>query len=228
MALFFAINYLLWINGIARTALLLRARFIFLIFGVAAVMGGLVLSKIKAFKRPELDIPWLAQTVLGLALVFLLMGAVLEFLFTNPLLPVTGWETAVDYSRRRLGVYQDALLAINQLPPESEVVMLWEARSYGCEVLCHPDPILDRFLHMTQFYEWDTETIVQHWRDEGITHVLLAQGGLDFLLAAAETNPIGGAIRPEDLAVLRALQRDHLTVVDAWAGAYVLYEVTEP
>ena len=225
MLFFLAVNYILWLNGVARTALLLRARFIFFIFGVTAVLGGLIIARFKTLRRPELNIPWLAQTIIALTMLLLLITQVVAFFEAAPLTAVVGLETKSEYATRRLGVYHAVIERINHLPPESEVVFLWETRTYGCDVVCHPDPILGQFLHMTQFDEYDAATMAEMWQSEGVTHVLLYQTGLDFLLEAADFNPIGGHIGPDDLAVLAELQKQHLTVVAEWSDVYVLYAV---
>ncbi len=225
LLLLFAINYLLWLNGLARTALLLRARFLFLIFGITAVLSGLTLAKLRQLKHPALDIRWLTQTVLSLTVVLLLVNQTLTFLQTNPLPVVVGLEEKERYVQRQIGVYDVVIReGVNQLPPEASVVMLWETRTYACAVTCHPDPILGRFLHLTQHLGYDATAIRRAWEAEGITHVLVYEGGLQFLLDAAATNPIGANIRAEDLAVLADLTTGQLQVVQQWPGAYSLYE----
>lgn len=226
--LIIAVNLLLWLNGLARTALLLRARFLFLIFGITAVLDGLILVRLRRFKTPQLDIPWLIQTVLALTLTLMLVSELLAFVAINPLPAILGLEDRSQYLTRRLGEYQTAIEeGVNELPSDSGVVFLWEPRTYDCadEVTCHPDLILGRFLHLTQGQELDAQEIIRKWQNEDISHVLLYQGGLDFMLAAAETNPIGGSIRDEDLQILKDLQDNHFKELGAWNDIYILYEI---
>ena len=228
MLLIIAVNLLLWLNGLARTALLLRARFLFLIFGVTAVLDGLILVRLRRFKTPQLDTPWLIQTVLGLTLILMLVSELLSFVVINPLPAILGKESRSHYLTRRLGEYQIAIEeGVNQLPPGSAVQFFWEPRTYDCaeQVVCHPDLILGEFLHLTQGLDYNTDEIVTEWQHQGITHVLLYQGGLDFVLDAAQTNPIGGSIRDEDLQILQNLQNDHLHQLQTWQDVYILYEL---
>ncbi|MBE2220922.1 MAG: glycosyltransferase family 39 protein [Anaerolineae bacterium] len=228
MLLVIAVNLLLWLNGLARTALLLRARFLFLIFGVTAVLDGLILVRMRRFKTPQLDTPWLIQTVLALTLILMLVSELLTFVVINPLPAVLGIESRSHYLTRRLGEYQTVIEeGVNQLPAESAIQFFWEPRTYDCakHVVCHPDLILGEFLHLTQGLEYDADDIATAWQNQGITHVLLYQGGLDFMLDAAETNPIGGSIRAEDLQILQDLQNDHLHQLETWQDVYVLYEL---
>lgn len=228
LLLFFALNYLLWINGVARTALLLRARFFFLVFGFTAVLDGLILHRLKRFQHPQLNIPWLINTIIGLTLILMLTNYIIFFIHLHPLTAVTGLEDEQHYMERRIGTYQTVMSeGINQLPPESNVVFLWEPRTYGCrtDLTCDPDPILGRFLHLTQHKAFDAATIAAEWQTMGITHVLLAQDGLEFLLDAAKTNPIGSHIREEDLMILNELKQTYLTEIENWEDQYILYEL---
>jgi len=230
MLLLMGINYLLWLNGIAQTALLLRARFIFLIFGVTAVIGGLILSKLNTMRHPQLNSPWLIQTIINITLVVMLISYGIEFLTINPLPAVIGLESEGDYIERRIGLYQTAVTdGINTLPDNSAVVMLWEPRTYNCDptVICDPDPVLGRFQHLTQGKNYNAAQIAQEWHADGFTHVLLYQGGLQFLLDAAETNAIGATITANDQAILYDLQTNYLQKVDTWGDVYVLYELPQ-
>lgn len=227
MLLFFAINYLLWLNGVARTALLLRARFVFMVFGITAVIGGMALSRIHTLKRPELDIDWMTCILIQITLIFLLFAQVMNFIQINPLPSILGFESANSYITRRLGVYQVVMTELNELPNGSQIVFLWETRSYACRatIQCDPDPILDKFLHLTQYNKFDAQAISDYWHSRGITHVLLYKSGYQFLLDAAEFNPIGGAIGATDQAILQELKHRYLTEVGNWADAYLLYEL---
>jgi 4-amino-4-deoxy-L-arabinose transferase-like glycosyltransferase len=238
MRLFFAINYIFWLNGVARTALLLRTRFVFMVLGVTAVIGGLALSRVHTLKHPALDIGWMSKILLQITLIFLLFSSTMNFISINPLPSVLGFESADNFKLRRLGVYQQVMNDLNTLPDGSHITFFWETRSYDCRtgIICDPDPILDRFLHLTQFYEFDAAAIAQYLRQTGTTHILWANVGYDFLLDdqeidprllldAASLNPIGNQIRAEDEAVWLGLQANHLTQVAAWGNAYVLYEI---
>jgi hypothetical protein len=225
LLLLIGLNYGLWLNGLARTALLLRARFLFLIFGVTAVLSGLILARLRQFRHPALDVGWLVQTIVSFTLVLLLFNHLLTFLQVNPLPVLVGIENPSAYLARQLGVYQVVIEdGVNQLPEGSGVMMLWETRTYACEVTCYPDPILGRFLHLTQHLQYDAVAIRQSWEAQGVTHVLVSDAGLQFLLDAAAYNPIGGQIGADDMAVLADLETNHWQMVQQWGENYTLYE----
>lgn len=218
MALFFVLNYILWLNGVARTALLLRARFLLFTFGVVAALGGLALARLPTLNRPQLDVSWLVRTVFSLTLALVLFTQFTSFLAANPLPAAVGIESESHFLRRQLGLHPEVMERVNELPAGSRVVFLWEPRSYLCEVDCRPDALLDRFLHHTHYLDHDAGEIADAWRSQGMTHVLLYQDGLEHIVEAG-FDPV----TDEDLTVLRQLQEEALTPVADWDGAYLLY-----
>jgi hypothetical protein len=216
---FFGVNYALWLIGIARSALLVQTRLLLPVFGVAAVLGAAGLDRLATLRRPQLDVGWLVRAVMSLTLALLLFSTLAAFVRSNPLPVALGLESRDDYLARRLGVYHLALRGVNELPPGSRVVFLWEPRSYACRVDCRPDALLDRFLHMAYLYP-DADAIARAWAQDGVTHVLLYRSGMQAIVEA-EFDPI----TPRDLAIMADLQSHHLSPVGQWGDAYVLYRL---
>jgi hypothetical protein len=224
MLLFFGVNYAVWLNGLARTALLLQTRLLFPVLGVVAVIGGVALDRLKALRRPQLDVCWLARAVVSLTLALLLFSTLARFLQTNPLPVVLGLESRDDYLGRRLGWYYVAMEDMDQvLPPDAVVLFLWEPRSYHCRVQCWPDALLDRFLHSTYLYGTDAGTIAAAWRAQGFTHVLLHRTGYEAIVEAG-FDPV----TPADVQTLAALVDGYLQPVAGWGDAYELYALSGP
>jgi hypothetical protein len=224
MLFFFGLNYALWLVGLARSALLVQTRLLLPIFGVVAVLGAVALDRLTILRRPQLRVDWLARAVVSLALALLLFSNLTTFLQVNPMPVISGLEARDDYLSRRLGTYQLAMTAVNDLPPDSRVVFLWEPRSYACQVDCLPDALLDRFLHLTYLYP-DAASIAGAWREDGVTHVLLYQLGLEAIIED-EFDPV----TPRDLAILSELQASEMEELSRLGRAYTLYrlEPTEP
>ena len=222
--LFFGANYALWLNGLARTALLLQTRLLCPAFGAAAVLGGVALDRLKTLHSPRLDVGWLARAVVSLVLALTLFSTLARFLEVNPLPVVLGLESRDDYLGRRLGWYYVAMQDLNrQLPPDGTVLFLWEPRSYHCRVACWPDALLDRFLHTTHLYGHDAGAIAAAWRSQGVTHVLLYRAGYQAIVEAG-FDPV----TPADAETLAALVEEHLRPVAGWGDAYELYALDGP
>jgi hypothetical protein len=223
MLLFFGVSYALWLNGLARTALLLRTRFLFLTFGAVAVLSGCVLDRLKGLRLPGLALDWLARAVVSLTLGILLFSTVIKFVRVSPLAVNLGVESRGEYLGRRLGWYYPTMEHINDaLPQDSVVLFLWEPRSYHCTTHCRPDALLDRWLHTTHIYGHDSEAIASAWRTEGVTHVLLHRTGLNHILERG-LDPVTS----RDVEVLDELIAQHLSSVEDFGSAYELYSMEQ-
>lgn len=220
LTLYLALNGLLWLVGLARSALLLQTRLLLPIFGVVAVLGGLAMSQLSLLRLPRFRTDWVAKTFFSLTLALLLAQTVADFFRLNPLPVALGLESENHFLERQLGLYQTVIEQVNQLPAGSQIQFLWEPRSYGCTADCRPDALLDHFLHLSQYRGWDAAGIAEGWQTAGVTHVLLHQAGLDFVVEDG-FDPI----TPHDLAILAQLEREYLRPVAEWGQQYRLYEL---
>jgi hypothetical protein len=214
------IQYLFWLYGVARSALLVQTRLLFPIFTLLALVAGYTVDKLAVLTRRAFSLQWFVTTVLLLALGLNAVSSALHFVSDSPLAYLAGFESRESYLTRHLGLYYTTMVHINEnLPPSAKVLFLWEPRSYYCQRNCWPDAILDQFKHLTYKYH-DAEGIAEHLHREGVTHLLLYQTGLEHILEVG-FDPI----TPDDMAALSALQEDYLHLIHDEGGAYLLYEL---
>jgi hypothetical protein len=219
LLMFAGAAYLLWLWGIARSALLLQTRLLLPAFGLFSILAGIVLFYAQKMKHPQLAIGWLVRIVLSLLLIIMLVSRTLFFLDANPIPVIVGLESKEDFLARQLGIYSQVITAVNQLPPDANVQFLWEARSYHCEVTCQPDPILDTWLHLTQHNGYTASEIAALWQEQGITHVLMYDGGLNFIIEA-KFDPV----TDNDMKQWQAFSETYLQTVEVWPDQYTLYK----
>ena len=114
--------------------------------------------------------------VLGLNLIHVgdtvLRQNTLNYLFSK--------ATREDYLLNNLSWFAWALESIDELPDESQVIMLWEPRSFYCAPKCIPDEILDRWIRESRGHG-DVDRILDLWREEGFTHLLYYRQGTEFI-----------------------------------------------
>jgi hypothetical protein len=214
------IQYLFWLYGVARSALLVQTRLLFPIFPLLALVAGYTVDKLAFLTRRAFSLQWFVTTVLLLALGLNAVSSALHFVSDSPLAYLAGFESRESYLTRHLGLYYTTVVHINEnLPPSAKVLFLWEPRSYYCQRDCQPDAILDKFKHLTYKYH-DAEGIAEYLHREGVTHLLLYQTGLEHILGA-RFDPI----TPDDMAALSTLQEDYLHLIHDEGGAYLLYEL---
>lgn len=220
LLLYAAAGFAFWTAGVIWSRGLWQGRLLLPVLVVLCPILAQIMEELEGLDHPQFSL----RRFLGLAMAFVLgllfLSQSASWLRVNPIAYLSGSETRQEYLQRRLGGHYLAMETINErLPEEATVTFLWEPRSYYCDNDCHPDLILDKWSHLV--YRYGTEgQIVERWHEEGITHVLLFQAGLDFVLNA-EIPPL----TPADVEVLRALQEEHLSPVTTWDNVYTLYEV---
>ncbi len=214
------IQYLFWLYGVAQSALLVQTRLLFPIFALLALLAGYTVDKLALLTRRAFSLQWFVTTVLLLALGLNAVSSALHFISDSPLPYLTGFESKESYLTRHLGLYYTTVVHINEnLSPSAKILFLWEPRSYYCQRDCWPDALLDKFKHLTYKYH-DAEGIAEYLHREGVTHLLLSQTGLEYILEA-RFDPI----TPDDVTTLTTLQEGHLRLIHDEGGAYLLYEL---
>lgn len=216
------VQYLVWLTGVASTALLVQTRLLLPIFPLLALLAAAGFGNTDVLRRPGFAVDWLLHVILVLVLTLQILEVGLAFVRHQPLRVIAGWETRSQYLDRRLGAYWETMQFINSdLPADAKVLFWWEMRSYYCERECKPDFILDGFKYLTHTYG-TASAIADHLKDEGYTHILLHRSGLDVILAA-RFDPINEG----DLRILQELQEHYLAPVFETGDAYVVYTLKE-
>lgn len=171
---------ILWAVGSRFSGLLIQTRLFYAIFPAWAILAGAGFSAI--WKRSFASIRFgriagaLALFMLGLN-VFQSLTA---FIAANPAAVIFQSMSAKNYLARNLGVYVNAMDAVNALPENSRVVMLWEARGYYCIPRCDSDEVIDRWVSDLR-REGDPRAVLQSWKEKGYTHILIHEQGAEFI-----------------------------------------------
>jgi hypothetical protein len=81
-----------------------------------------------------------------------------------------------------------------------------------------PDAIIDRWWHLLRV-RGDSRSIVDLWREQGVTHVLIYEAG------ARKEQEESSLYQPSDWEQLRLLEQTQLVRVADFGGVYSLYKV---
>lgn len=219
------IGYLVWLAQLGFSGLLVQSRLLLplLPFFVAlAVKGFDSLGRLATW----LLLPrFVVGGMVGLALSLAAVEGVIAFAAAPPLAVVLGIQSESDYLAGRLGMYELAMEAVNDLPSGSRIAFLWEPRTFHCQahVTCEPDAILDRWWHLRRTVG-DAEAIAERWKADGVTHVLLYWPGSqtgEHVIRAAGFDPLTDA----DWGELEQLVEEHAVPVTDLGGVYVVYRL---
>jgi 4-amino-4-deoxy-L-arabinose transferase-like glycosyltransferase len=239
--IFALVLYLFWLAGLAGSSLLWQTRLLFPAFPVLALGAAVACDRLKAFDMPQFSIRRFARLVIVLVLGFTAFQYVVSFAGSDTLMYLSGAETRDAFLARNLGEYQTVVKYVNdRLPANSNILFLWEPRSYYVQRQVQPDVILDALVHLRWQYH-DPDAIAAALQNAGYTHLLLSRAGLDYQLQTSY-DPISA----EDVNVLEALVSRHFrqvygqkplqivmrndkpAVLDAESDPYALYEIVAP
>jgi hypothetical protein len=213
-----SVGWLAWSFGALLAPFLSQSRLQFSWFPAWAILasGGFVaLGGIRVGQiRPQR----LAGSLVLVALSFSLIWGLRQFVRANPVASLVGLETEEEYVTRRLGAYAIAMERTSLLPGTSRAVMLWEPRSRDCQPVCLPDAWLDRWREARRTWG-SAPVIVDAWRRQGITHVLLHAAGAEFV--RQQDDPRYAASDWVSLEELSSL----LELEEAIGDAYLLYRL---
>ena len=217
--LFFALTqYLAWTWGVVVSRSLFQSRLLLPCFVALAPALAVALDALRALDHPQFSLHRFVWMTIAIVLALNLVYQGRDFLRVDPLPYIAGRESRDEFLTRNLGRHYTAMRYINEnLPSAAKVLFLWEPRSYYCQRQAQPDPILETWKHLLYKYG-SVEAIARHLADEGYTHILLHQKGLEFMIRT-KLDPI----TDEDVRLWEDLASDYLTVVHREGEGYVLY-----
>jgi hypothetical protein len=186
IGLFSVFSALFWTYGYVTTKNLWQARLLFpaiIPFAIPASLGLMSLQNIST-KRLQL---YFVVSSLAIAVIFTnLLDLSLSIIARNPFATATGVTSREQFMEKLQPDYAITLQFIDQTPPDANIYVLFEPRSYGASRNLQTDTLLDNFSHDVFLYK-NPEGILDAWHNENYTHVLLNQRGADFILGETRT-----------------------------------------
>lgn len=211
------LGILIWSVAGRLTSYLLATRLYYDLFPAFAVLAGAGLMVLDGFHTPQVRFGRVASVMLLLVVALNLYQVGSDSVKKDAAAYLMGFSSRQQYLEKNLGAYAAAMQRINQLPPGSRVLMIWETRSYYCQPACTPDEVLDRWRTDIAHLK-DPQAVLQSWRAEGFTYILYYRLGADFL-QQEDSN-----FRDLDWAQLNNMLAQ-LQQVDDINGSYELYRI---
>ncbi len=162
---------IIWIIAGRISGMLIQSRLYFSLFGLFAVLAGAGFKALEQVQFPGLRVGRVAGALVTLVFGLSVFAIAHDTLKQGAPQWLFGVMSEKDYKTSNLGWYFAAMWAIQDLPEDARVLMLWEPRGYYCLPKCIPDEIIDRWKHDRMSFG-DTDAILDEWRTEGFTHVL--------------------------------------------------------
>lgn len=217
------IQYVLWAYGVIQSRSVFQARLLLPTLALLTLPVAYALERLRLLDWPQFSLRRFMLIVLALVLALNMVDLALAWVDENPLPYLMGLESREESLTRRLGVYYTTMQEINQqLSMQDKVLFLWETKGYYCQVPNQPDLIIDRMRHLVAL-EGDAAGVQHRLRDQGYTHVLIFESGLDYFIDLAR-DPQTRFVFDEELAVLAELRANYLDEVYE-NGHYTLYRI---
>ena len=173
-------GFIVWALASRLNGLLIQTRLYAAFFPAWAILGALGYESMANLRAAGVRFGRIAAAILLLVFAFNLIETGVDYNQKAPFATLTGTISPASYRTRNLGSYQAAMSALQGLPPNARVLMLWETRSLACLPLCDPDEVIDRWYDDSYKYASAEETL-EAWRAQGYTHLLLNTAGREFV-----------------------------------------------
>jgi hypothetical protein len=181
IGLFAALSAAAWTVGVVNSAALWQTRLLLpalLPFAIPSALGWQALSKLDT---SNLRLSFLFNVIVALVVALNVFEFGIFTLQRNPLAVAFGARTREQYIARVNPPYAALLELTHTLPPDASLYSLFEPRSYALPRRVQPDPILANFAHDLFLYK-TPEEILRQWKAQGYTHILVYEGGRQYLL----------------------------------------------
>jgi hypothetical protein len=184
IGLFSAFGFAAWAVGVINSSALWQARLLLpalIPFAIPTALGWDSLTRLDA---PNFRISFLSNAVIAIIITLTVFDNGVIVLQRNPLAVAFGAQSRGQYIARINPSYAALMQILDELPAEAQVYSLFEPRSYGLPRQTQPDAINFNFAHDLHVYRTPSE-IIQHWKTEGYTHVVVYERGLGFMAVGA-------------------------------------------
>ena len=217
IGVFSLLSFAAWTFGVINSSGLWQARLLFPALIPFAIPSALAWEALKQFNTSKLRMSFLANIVIGVVLALNVFDNGLFVLQRNPLAVALGTQSRQRYIERINPSYAALMTLLDELPTDAHVYSLFEPRSYGLPRTIQADPLIYNFAHDVYLHQ-KPDAIIQQWKSEQYTHVLIYERGLEIMKGSAKFT----------LAMQTTLQetlRQLIRIAQTPDHVYSLYEI---
>jgi hypothetical protein len=163
----------------------LQTRLVFYLFGPLAVVSGIVVEGLRRLPKKPLDVGFVLRAMVGLTVVFAVIGAVRALSDSGAQLYFSGekgYESA--YLEHALGWHYATMRQIDQLPQDATVRFLWEPRTLYCDnrrLNCYTDSLMDAWYYARRTVgDGSPAAIAERWKAGDAGYLLVYEFGREY------------------------------------------------
>lgn len=180
IGVFSLLTFSAWTLGVINSSALWQGRLLFPALIPFAIPTALAWDSLKRFDTPKLRVSFLVNALIAVILMLTVVDNAMFVLQRNPLAVAFGAQTRQRYIERINPSYAALISLMEELPANAKVYSLFEPRTYGLPRLTQPDAIVYNFADDVYRYK-TSQGIMEHWKSERYTHVIIYERGLDFM-----------------------------------------------
>ncbi len=219
IGVFSLLSFAAWTVGVINSSGLWQARLLFPVLLPFAIPTALAWDSLKQFDTSRLRISFLVYALIAIVIALTIFDNAIFVLQRNPLAVAIGAQTREKYIERVNPPYASLMNMMDKLPADARVYSLFEPRSYGLPRTTQPDPINYNFAHDLYLYK-TPDVIIQHWKSEQYTYVIVYERGLDFMIGSGASK-----FTPEMQTTLETTLEKLTLIGQTPDKVYSLYEI---
>jgi hypothetical protein len=208
IGVFSLLTFAAWTVGVINSSALWQGRLLFPALIAFAIPTALAWDSLKRFDTSKLRVSFLVNASIAVILMLTVFDNAMFVLQRNPLAVAFGAQTRQRYIERINPSYAALMSLMDELPANAKVYSLFEPRTYGLPRPTQPDAIIYNFADDVYRYK-TSQGIIEHWKSERYTHVIIYERGLDFMVQFGSTKftPATQDILHDTLAKLKLVSR---------------------
>ncbi len=218
IGIFSLIGIVVWTLGVINSAHLLQTRLLIPILIPLVIPLSIGMSQLHGLDTRYFRISFVVRSMIIITVLVNLLNFSLQTLARNPVAVAIGIVSREAYMEKRQPGYAHLLLLMKGAPEDAKVYFLFEPRSYGITNDVQPDAINANFSHDLWKYK-TPEKMIESWKAQGFTHLLLSRAGADFILQSEALT------RPNGKSLLGQLELLLINVGESQSQEYVLYKI---
>ena len=157
-----------------------QTRLYFVFLPCAAVCAGLGWAAVQPLKSVGIRIGLVLNGMLIMVFIFMGFQDLTDRQLLRSISYLGGNTSQQGYLEESLGWYARAMMHLEELPDESNVLMLWEGRGFYAPEGVDADPWIDAFRVCLSENPVPQEMVLQ-WESEGYSYLLINMSGVNFL-----------------------------------------------
>jgi hypothetical protein len=213
-------GFFIWALAASRNGLLVQTRLFVPLFPIWSLLSAAGFLQASRLRVASIRFGRIALAFVSLFVTFNVIETLSTVLPGRSLEQNLGLLSDEDYLMRNLGDLYAVSTAIQSLPADSRVIMLWETRGFYCVPRCEPDEIIDRWYQEVHLHRTAAE-IREAWLAQGYTHMLIWEAGFEFIREHDNAK-----FKASDFQQLEALR--NLLGSPQAIGSYTLYPLRRP